>query len=325
MAANAKGVGLTGADAKAAEDRKEKERRREEKELRRAARAAGVRMPKPMADPSTSRVTLVIPPPASEGTPGFKKPGWATVSSTALAPPASSDTYQSVGGSKSGLTSVGSSSDTRPTGSSGGWASISSSSGSAPPPPEPASRSMASAPAFRTAGWTSLDTGSSQAPPRSHPPAPSGPISSSFAQAPPPPPQTYAPPPPAPSSSHHPPRALPSQSNQSNQWGSMPQPQKPPSSYSNANPSQNYGNNVRYPPGPPQPPSGPPPPRHPPPPGPSYNHPPLQSSSHNPRPGPGPGYQHPLPPAPQTQTPNPPPARSGWQQWNSSSGGPKRR
>jgi hypothetical protein len=183
MAASAKGVAGAGDTEKKEQERKEKERKREEKELRRVAKAAGVRMAKPVA----TSVAPVVPP--SPPLSGFKKSGWATVLSVdppAIRPPPSTTR-------KEGWASVGSSSNTQPTGPSGGLDSISSSS-FVPSPPEPSSRNMTSGPAFRAAGWASLDTGSSQPPLSSL-----GPIRSS-PHAPPPP--AYLPPPSSPYSAH---------------------------------------------------------------------------------------------------------------------------
>ncbi|PSR71309.1 hypothetical protein PHLCEN_2v12823 [Hermanssonia centrifuga] len=62
--------------------RKEKERKREEKELRKIAKAAGIKMPKPPA-PVAPPNNEPPPPPPSEPKPnGFKKSGWATVGSS---------------------------------------------------------------------------------------------------------------------------------------------------------------------------------------------------------------------------------------------------
>lgn len=156
MSANAKG--LKGDADAVAEERKEKERKREEKELRRAAKAAGVKM----AKPATGSAITPVAGGVNEGdakSSGFKKSGWATVSSE----------------------------PSQPAPSKGGWAPAGSSSILAstqpPPPPPPSSEqppppsrptpiNKTTAPSFRTAGWTSLDTGSSQLPPASQPPPP---------------------------------------------------------------------------------------------------------------------------------------------------------
>ncbi|KAJ7139883.1 hypothetical protein C8R44DRAFT_867981 [Mycena epipterygia] len=197
--------------------RKEKERKREAKELRKIAAANGIKMAKPSAmisalapaDPvggsSTSMDIDGVPlnpgwaPTASgghptESQPGFKKSGWATVGSSSVPQPA-------------------------PPPPSGGWTP------SLPTPPVPSSSGH---PAFRTAGWTSLDTGSSQ--PSSPPPPP--PVA---AAPPPPPPDTAAPPRPADVASP-PPRAggwstVSSMEQNASRWGAAaPSPGPPLSS-----------------------------------------------------------------------------------------------
>lgn len=202
MTTNAKGL----AGPSDADERKEKERKREEKELRRAAKAAGVRMVKPAA---TALVTAGTSTGDDAKPSGFKKSGWATVSSVPAPPPANA---QPTASSKSGWASVGSpGAPTVPP--RGEWAPA------APPsPPEPpaTTRPATSAPAFRTAGWTSLDTGSSQPLPaaQEHPcPLPPPPPSNDF---PPPPPLTAPPPPP------------PTDTNQGGRWGAVSSPQYPP-------------------------------------------------------------------------------------------------
>lgn len=164
--------------------RKEKERKREEKELRKIAKAAGIKMAKPINTPTIvpsaqapAAVEASLSPDAQSTS--FKKTGWATVSAP----------VEPVTGFKRS-----------------GWASFDSnappSAPSAPLPPSPppvispppASRSAAT-PTFRTGGWTSLDVGSSQSvtlPPPSNNAAPPPPN-----MAPPPPPPTLmnAPPP----------------------------------------------------------------------------------------------------------------------------------
>ncbi|KAG2370180.1 hypothetical protein BDR07DRAFT_2922 [Suillus spraguei] len=156
--------------------RKEKERKREEKELRKIAKAAGIKMTKPITTPAV--VPPVQTPAVAEASlssevqsSSFKKAGWATVSAP----------VEAATGFK------------RP-----GWASLDSNASSAPsaplsPPPPPvvslppASRSAAT-PTFRTGGWTSLDVSSSQF---LTPPPPNN-----TAPPPPPPPNVTPPPPP---------------------------------------------------------------------------------------------------------------------------------
>ncbi|KAF5356335.1 hypothetical protein D9756_004252 [Leucocoprinus leucothites] len=192
---------------------KEKERKREERELRKIAAAAGIKMPKAAAPPTSS--APIAPSPsvtATDGTASMdvepnlqKKGGWASIGATA---PTS-------GFKKSGWATVGSSSSThtpppppaQP--KSSGWAPVPS----APPSSSVAGTSLPSAPSssahhtghtpsFRTGGWTSLDTGTIQPPPpQSTPPTtfaplPVAPMSTSLSVPPPLPP----PPPPASSS-----------------------------------------------------------------------------------------------------------------------------
>ncbi|KAI9572649.1 hypothetical protein HD554DRAFT_2061781 [Boletus coccyginus] len=125
------------------EKRKEKERKREEKELRKLARAQGIKMAKPVA----AVPAPVLAPENDTGVTnetkpaGFKKAGWAAVTTTLK--PLDTDSNRS------------------------GWAAVSP----APPPlsdptlaTPPASRSLpaSGAPVFRTGGWTSLDSSSSR-------------------------------------------------------------------------------------------------------------------------------------------------------------------
>lgn len=167
--------------------RKEKERKREEKELRKLAKAAGIKMSKP---PTSASMHASVPPTAVENSSepdeqlsGSKKGGWATIgpsSMTALQPESSSPT-----GSAGGQT-------TQP--SRSGWANVSQPTSPLPP----SSTQSGPPPAFRTGGWTSLDTGSTQAPaPVPVPPPASAPVP---VPAPPPPSET-APLPPAPTRS----------------------------------------------------------------------------------------------------------------------------
>ncbi|KAF8559409.1 hypothetical protein OG21DRAFT_1594814 [Imleria badia] len=161
------------------EKRKEKERKREEKELRKLARAQGIKMAKPGAAGSSP----ILAPENDTGTTnetkpvGFKKAGWAAVT-TAPKPP-DTDSKRS------------------------GWAPVSPPpplpTHPAPPPPDdvapPAPRShlASGAPMFRAGGWTSLDSSSSQS--ILPPPSPPAPLI-------PPPPPPDAPPPTFPPSHH---------------------------------------------------------------------------------------------------------------------------
>ncbi|KAJ3718269.1 hypothetical protein C8R42DRAFT_703741 [Lentinula raphanica] len=125
--------------------RKEKERKREEKELRKIAAASGVRMAKttlpppgaPVLAPVTPLITIPLPGPPS----GFKKSGWASIGSSSSptpevpAPVSDSATISSSGFTKSGWARVAGSSNAPvaqpppPAGtSSGGWKAVGSSS-----------------------------------------------------------------------------------------------------------------------------------------------------------------------------------------------------
>ncbi|KAJ7102171.1 G-patch-domain Zn-finger DNA-binding protein, partial [Mycena belliarum] len=163
--------------------RKEKERKREEKELRKIAAANGIKM----AKPSAAVISTLAPahPIGVDGGTGMDidgvsaHPEWASAS-------ASRPTESQPALRKSGWATVG--------------ASSSLISEPAPPPeqPRPSSPPVPTSsghPAFRTAGWTYLDTGSSQPPsappPAANPPPPPPPPNA----APPPPPEDFGPPP----------------------------------------------------------------------------------------------------------------------------------
>ncbi|EIW86509.1 hypothetical protein CONPUDRAFT_133930 [Coniophora puteana RWD-64-598 SS2] len=144
--------------------RKEKERKREEKELRKLAKAQGIKFAKP-ATTSTSTplapATAAPPDATSEPKPpatGFKKAGWASVSSVAEPSPSR---FAAAPATSSPPNTV---------------------------PPSSTSGKHAPAPAFRNAGWTSLDTQSSS--------SATLPQSSAPPSAPPPPPESGPPPPP---------------------------------------------------------------------------------------------------------------------------------
>ncbi|KAJ7655060.1 hypothetical protein DFH06DRAFT_489400 [Mycena polygramma] len=155
--------------------RKEKERKREEKELRKIAAANGIKMAKP---PAAVISALAPADPVGAGSMDVDgaplNAGWASASASR-------------------------STDSQPGFRKSGWATVGSSSTHAPPIPEPAVASggggppppsSSGHPAFRNAGWTSLESGSTQ----SSPPPPPPP---SAAAPPPPPPANNAPPPPA--------------------------------------------------------------------------------------------------------------------------------
>ncbi|KAF7437055.1 hypothetical protein PC9H_003889 [Pleurotus ostreatus] len=127
--------------------RKEKERKREEKELRKMAAAIGIKMSKPaeggllaVPTPGDSISNGESSPSVPEQKPtGFKKSGWATVSS-----PAAPTSGFSRG---SGNPPAEPAHLQQPSGS---WTKVPA------PPPQP---STYESPHFRTGGWSSLDPG----------------------------------------------------------------------------------------------------------------------------------------------------------------------
>lgn len=169
--------------------RKDKERRREEKELRKLAKAAGIKIAKPPGLAAPADAAIGTNSEAKAG--GFKKTGgWATVGAAAATPaapptaPTSGAAPPSAGPSQSGWARVAPASD--PPRSSSGWAAVPPAPmpATAAPPPPPASSNAP--PAFRTGGWTSLETGGRTDAPSS-------------ISVPPPVPQVIAEPPPPPS------------------------------------------------------------------------------------------------------------------------------
>ncbi|KAG6902810.1 hypothetical protein C0995_011297 [Termitomyces sp. Mi166 len=143
--------------------RREKERKREEKELRKIAAANGIKMTKPTAAlpiapkdslPTTGTAIEVepLPPP---------RRGWATISGSATSQSGTRNGWTSI--SSSAASSLQSSPITTQPG-------VSSNSNS-PPTIKPASN-----PTFRTGGWTSLASTSYETvpPPSTNPPAPRG-------------------------------------------------------------------------------------------------------------------------------------------------------
>lgn len=144
--------------------RKEKERRREEKELRKIAAANGIKMAKPPAAAPTPSATAV-PELTSSASGGFlsqseaepKKGGWAAVAPSGPQP----------GFKKSGWATISSQPTPAPAAPPAELPSISTLSSHAIP-----------VPAFRNAGWTSLDTGSTLSVPASVVPAPPPPSQS---------------------------------------------------------------------------------------------------------------------------------------------------
>ena len=188
--------------------RKEKERKREEKELRKIAKAAGVKMVKP----PVAIAAVAESPSASSAVPGggFKKSGWATVTT----PTANASSAPAEPPKQSGRATVGDAQQSSSSsGGKGGWAPVSASAGPTPAPPSesvsastsaPSRVNYTSAPAFRTGGWTSLETSDGGPPPPNlpyggpppPPPAYSGPPSAPSYGVPPPPPASIPAPPP---------------------------------------------------------------------------------------------------------------------------------
>ncbi|EKM83411.1 hypothetical protein AGABI1DRAFT_110077 [Agaricus bisporus var. burnettii JB137-S8] len=178
--------------------RKEKERKREERELRKIAAAAGIKVPKvtpAVPAPTPAAVTPVGVSAESDGTPSEKKRGWASVGDPSAA------VSTSTGFKKSGWATVGSSSTPQPSqtsdqAKSSNWAPAPSA--SIPPQPPMTSRHTSHTPSFRTGGWTSLDTTSDTVNPSPPPP----PAAHSYPYSAPPMQPSSPPPPPPPSSSH---------------------------------------------------------------------------------------------------------------------------
>ncbi|KAL0950882.1 hypothetical protein HGRIS_007641 [Hohenbuehelia grisea] len=175
--------------------RKEKERKREEKELRKIAAAAGIKMPKSAATTITPTSADAQPGSDMDVEPkqsGFRQAGWASVSSASnLSSAPAGQSSQSAGG-RGGWNTVGNATVTsaplpppsNPPPSSGGWSTASN-----PPSSHPSHTTS-----FRTGGWTSLDTGSSHIPPPpTHiplPPSPPPEFSAPGQHAAPPPPSS---------------------------------------------------------------------------------------------------------------------------------------
>jgi hypothetical protein len=120
------------------EARKEKERRREERELRKIAAAAGIKMAKPLVTPTAGQTQA-----GDEEKPAPKKSGWAAVPAAA----------QPMPGSRFGSTSAVALSEHPPRVGNSSVATVDDEllGSSAPPPPVHAT-------AFRSSGWSSLDT-----------------------------------------------------------------------------------------------------------------------------------------------------------------------
>ncbi|KAL4243121.1 hypothetical protein ABKN59_000979 [Abortiporus biennis] len=134
--------------------RKEKERKREEKELRKIAKAAGIKMAKPIAPVVASPMSVDPPSDSKKGE--TKKSGWATLSSAPVAGITSSQPSHQSGWAPASTPANTSSS------SSSGWAAVTAPPNVNAPPPTttPVRHDYGPAPSFRNAGWTSLDTGS---------------------------------------------------------------------------------------------------------------------------------------------------------------------
>ncbi|GJE85945.1 C2H2-type domain-containing protein [Phanerochaete sordida] len=225
--------------------RKEKERKREEKELRKIAKAAGIKMAKPTA-------SAAVPPPAApplnapdEGTPSASKAGWGSIAAQPAEP------APAAGGARPGWGPVNPAGDPTRTTSSG-WATVnpaadpprttSGSSGraqasSAPaegmrrPPDAPTPAQSHSAPTFRAGGWATLDGSASV----SAPPPPQPPVSE---RAPPPP--SSNPPPPAPAKSGWSTVGAAAPAAGTGGWAPAPRPApQPPAPATQSTPAQN--------------------------------------------------------------------------------------
>ncbi|KIY45346.1 hypothetical protein FISHEDRAFT_66935 [Fistulina hepatica ATCC 64428] len=151
--------------------RKEKERKREERELRKLAAAQGIKIAKPV---STTSTVEAAPPSVNQGSQlsDFKGVGgWASIASTS-----------GVGVKKAGWSSIsGPSSDTAHS------TSVMSTAAESP-------TSSSGAPAFRTGGWSRLNNEGQPSPLLMSPPT----ALPAFEPPPPPPPPSIAPPPPPP-------------------------------------------------------------------------------------------------------------------------------
>lgn len=135
--------------------RKEKERRREEKELRKIAKAAGIKMPKLPAPSSGMPATVPISEPMASFSQGgiasessqLKKEGWTTVGAPT-----------GTGFKKSGWATVGSAPQSSSSGFSASSLAPTGAQTTIDVPSHTAANSPASsAPGFRQAGWASLD------------------------------------------------------------------------------------------------------------------------------------------------------------------------
>ncbi|KAM6497918.1 G-patch-domain Zn-finger DNA-binding protein [Amanita muscaria] len=146
--------------------RKEKERKREEKELRKIAAANGVKMSKPAVTGAAATAAIIEPSASADTTASNKSSGWVSLSASSSAasqgfkqsrwstvsgplPPTTNPTPTPLSGAPAPPTPRPPSppSDAPPPPPTSGWQKVSSSS----EPPRP------SAPAFRTGGWTTLD------------------------------------------------------------------------------------------------------------------------------------------------------------------------
>lgn len=129
----------------AIEKRREKERKREEKELRKAAKAAGVKLS--TATPVVSVIDTTQNPTVATTTPGTE---------STLAPPEKKSGFTA--GSWSAISSSSSGGGFKKS----GWTAVSSSPKPLPPPPEPSHVTpfpppVTSTSAFRSGGWTTLE------------------------------------------------------------------------------------------------------------------------------------------------------------------------
>ncbi len=162
--------------------RKEKERKREERELRKIAAANGIRMPKPAVGstgvaPPASPTPVIVEPTASKDPPknpggwasvstppssGFKRSGWANITGSPTPPPPPSNDPPPPPSPPPPSRALP---EPPQPSSSGGWQNASS----PLPPPSPPPAAPKHAPVFLTGGWTSLSNDSQVAPPQPMP------------------------------------------------------------------------------------------------------------------------------------------------------------
>ncbi|KAH8100557.1 G-patch-domain Zn-finger DNA-binding protein [Cristinia sonorae] len=138
--------------------RKEKERKREEKELRKLAKAAGIKLPKPAAPPKLA----VNPVDGDAGEEPLTHSKWASLGASSSTPSASagpsvlSQLAEPTAVQASAWTSLGSTNDIPPR--------IPEQNDRGPTPSGPSPNTTTFSPAFRTGGWSSLESAAASVP-----------------------------------------------------------------------------------------------------------------------------------------------------------------